>query len=218
VVFNATALVLERLGGTRISLLYVGQSGQPYSYVYLDDLNADGYPGAGQVLDLSNDLVYVPDSFGLFPGGGVSALLFEQLLLQEPCLQAARLKVLSRNACRAPWSHQLDLRIAQDFRAGSARLKVVVDVLNVLNLINGDWGHVQTVNPVVELLRADTRLTPGDPFGIPEPDDPLAARYGGPVGVGESGGVRALRPFAPRIGPSQWQAQLGFRVTFGGVG
>ena len=201
----------------RISLLYVGQSGRPYSYVYADDVNADTYPGLGQALDLTNDLIYVPEGAFDFPGGGrvpISGILFEQLATQERCLQENRLRILHRNACRTPWSHQLDVRIVQGFRIGGADVDLLFDVLNVLNLINHDWGHVQTVNPVVQLLRVEGRVEddPEPSSVLPEVDDPLRARFAGPIERDESGGIRATRPFLPEIGSSQWQAQLGLRI------
>ncbi len=214
-VASATAALSERWGGARISLLYVGQSGQPYSYVYSSDLNADGYSGIGQALDLTNDLIYVPEGASSFPGGrtGLSGVLFEQLVAQEPCLQASRLRILSRNACRTPWSHQLDLRVTQGLRLGGIQVDVMLDVLNVFNLINRDWGQVQAVNPVVQLLRADGRVEVGDLSTFPEVDDPLEARFIGQL-QREGGGIRAALPYVPQMGPSQWQAQFGIRLRF----
>lgn len=215
VVLNLSA-GFERFGGTRISVLYIGQSGRPYSYVYLGDVNADGYPGNGQALDLTNDLISVSEGVFDFPARGVSGFLFQQLAAAEPCLDSNRLRILSRNACRVPWSNQVDLRVTQDIRVGTANLQVIVDVLNVLNLIDSDWGQVQTVNPVVQLLRVTGRIEDDAVFDdVPEVEDPLQVRYIGPVRRGEEGGFRAVRPFAPDIGPSQWQAQFGVRLSFG---
>ncbi len=216
VVVNATARFLERFGGTQVSLLYVGQSGVPYSYVYLGDLNADGFPGSGQALDLTNDLIFVTEGAFDFPTGGLSAFLFESLLTQEPCLQRNRLRVLSRNACRSPWSNQLDLRITQDIRAGRARVQIVFDMLNLLNFVNDEWGHVERGNPVIQVLRLDGRREDDpEPFSpAPEPDDPLQAVFVGPVRGGIDGGIVATRPTFPRVESSQWQAQFGIRVSF----
>ena len=154
-----------------------------------------------------------------FPGGGrtpVSGILFEQLVAQEPCLQANRLRILHRNACRTPWSHQLDFRFSQPIQLGGAEVTVTLDVLNVLNLVNRDWGQVQTVNPVVQLLTVEDRIE--DDFDLqnmlPEPDDPLRARYAGPLQTSDTGGVRASVPYLPQIGASQWQAQFGIGIRF----
>lgn len=206
-VASLSAALPQSVGGGRLSLLYVGQSGRPYSYVYADDINADTYPGFGRALDLANDLIFVPEATFDFPGGGrpgVSGILFEQLVQQEPCLEKARLRILHRNGCRTPWSHELDFRYSQPFRVGGAEVTLRLDVLNVLNLINRDWGHVQAVNPVVQVLSVKDRAEGGM----------LRARYAGPLQFGNTGGVRASVPYVPQIGASQWRAQFGIGIRF----
>lgn len=212
VVASATATLAGGLG-TRFSIVYVGQAGQPYSYVYADDVNADGYPGIGQALDVPNDLIYVPEAAFDFPGGNspISGVLFQQLVAQEPCLQAASLRILSRNACRAPWSHQLDVRIDQPLQLGPVGLDVSLDVLNVFNLLDSSWGQIHVVNPVVQVLRVPTRSA-SSISGIPVVGDPLEARYAGALERTDSGGFRAVRPYSPLIGDGQWQAQFGIRL------
>lgn len=218
VLVNLNGRFLESLGGTEVSLLYVGQSGRPYTYVYQDDLNGDGYPGTGRGLDLYNDAIFVPIGSFDFPGRGISSILMEQLIAREPCLQEHRNTVLFRNACRAPWSDDLDLRVVQNLRTGPARVQVIFDMLNVLNFLNEDWGRVETMNQVVQLVAADERACEGFPTGgeecVPSPSDPLIARYVGPLQRGEGGGIRAAVPTTFAVPSSVWQAQLGVRVTF----
>ena len=211
IVASLTAALPEAVGGGRVSVLYVGQSGRPYSYVYADDINADTYPGFGRALDLANDLIFVTEAASDFPGGGrapVSALLFEQLVQQEPCLERLRLRIMHRNGCRTPWSNELDFRYSQPFRVGGAEVTLRLDLLNVLNLMSRDWGHVQTVNPVVRLLSVKDR--------VPDPllGDVLRARYVGPLQTGDAGGVRAAVPYLPQLGASQWRAQFGVGIRF----
>ena len=216
VVVSASGRFFESLGGTEVTLLYIGQSGRPYSYVYLGDVNGDGYDGTGRAQDLTNDLIYVPELATEFPGGvGVSAFLLESLKAMEPCLQENVTRVLFRNACRAPWFNRLDVRLSQRIRAGRAGVQIIFDMLNVLNFVNGDWGHVRTVNPAVQLLALDGREEDDFDFSdIPEPDDPLVQRYIGPVERTEQGGFRAALPTVLEIPNSQWQAQFGIRVSF----
>ena len=217
-VASATAQLPQGLGGGRLSLLYVGQSGRPYSYVYADDINADTYPGFGRALDLANDLIFVTEGGFDFPGGGrspVSGILFEQLVLQEPCLEASRLRILHRNGCRTPWSHELDFRYSQPVRVGGAEVTLTLDVLNVLNLMNREWGHVQTVNPVVQVLAVKDRIAADNLSGVVLADpNPLRARYAGALETSDTGGVRAAVPYVPQIGASQWQAQFGIGIRF----
>ena len=218
-VATATAALPASLGGGRLSLLYVGQSGRPYSYVYADDINADTYPGFGRALDLANDLIFVTEGLTDFPGGTspVSGLLFEQLVAREPCLEESRSRIMHRNSCRTPWSNELDIRFSQPLRLGGAEVTLTLDVLNALNLMNREWGHVQTVNPVVRLLAVKDRVQDGDPsFGgiLPVDPNPLRARYAGPLERGDEGGIRAAVPYVPQLGASQWQAQLGIAIRF----
>lgn len=208
VVAGAAARIPDRFGRTEIALLYIGQSGAPYSYVYLGDVNGDGFPGDALALDLTNDLIYVPAGLSDYPTGGVSNLILETLIAQEPCLQESRAAIVARNACRAPWSHQLDLRVTRSFRIGRASARLYLDMLNVLNFLNSDWGLVERAAPLVRLIRIDGRQPIGDPGGE------LLARFGGPIAVSESGGRRADLPTAASIPDSQWQAQLGLRIGF----
>jgi hypothetical protein len=50
---------LER---TEVAILYTGQSGLPFSYVYRGDINGDGYPSVGPATERNNDLLYVPET------------------------------------------------------------------------------------------------------------------------------------------------------------
>ncbi len=60
---KVTASVTTRLpsgwGAGELTLHYSGQSGKPYSYVYLNDVNGDGYPGRGATLDGTNDPIHI---------------------------------------------------------------------------------------------------------------------------------------------------------------
>jgi hypothetical protein len=214
VVVSAWTRLFEHLGGTEITLIYIGQSGRAYSYVYADDINGDGYPGGGRLLDHTNDPVYVPVGTSDMPASIVTLSLMEQLIEQEECLGSARGFILPRNACRTPWSDRLDLRVSQTIRAGRGSVQIVFDMLNVLNLLNDDWGRVETVpDATVPLLRFDGRMSTGEGGAVPE--DPMMVRYTGPVRINpETGSAVAALPFSPAVPGSQWQAQLGLRLSF----
>jgi hypothetical protein len=210
VVLSGSARFLENLGGTEVTLVYTGQSGAPYSYVYLGDVNGDGYAGDGRTLDLTNDLIYVSEAGFDFPDG-LSALMFQDLVSKEKCLQDNQLAVLHRNACRAPWSDKLDFRLSQNIRAGSANIQIIFDILNVLNLVNRDWGLVQVVNPAVQVLKVKGRRGSGL---FPQPTDPMVVAYNGPLYRTDQGGFATATPAVPFVPDSQWQMQLGLRVSF----
>ena len=212
---NARMRVAERFGGARVSVLYVGQSGQPYSYVYGSDINGDGFPGAGIPLDGSNDLIFVPNDPVRIPGSLVTKQLFAQFVGGvEECLSDVRGQIATRNSCRTPMTHMVDLSIAQPFSVGGARFEVTGDMLNVLNLFNSEWGQVWEVDPVVPILdfvgRADT-----DMQGNVDPNSAPQLGFTGPVvRDSETGGLRPVLPHNLVVPASQWQAQVGLRVYF----
>ncbi|MGD2216210.1 MAG: hypothetical protein PVJ64_05615, partial [Gemmatimonadales bacterium] len=215
-VVRAWARLLERLGGTEITLIYIGQSGRAYTYVYADDVNGDGYPGGGQLLDHTNDPIYVPYGPSDLPASIVTQGLMAQLVKREDCLSSARGLILPRNACRTPWTNRLDLRVTQNLRAGRGNVQLVFDLLNVLNLLNGDWGRVETVlDATIPLLRLDGRLPTSEFPPIVYPEDPLQVRYVGPVRINPAtGNAVAALPLSAAVPASQWQAQLGVRLSF----
>ncbi|HEY5492114.1 MAG TPA: carboxypeptidase regulatory-like domain-containing protein [Gemmatimonadaceae bacterium] len=152
---------------TDISLIYTGNSGAPYDYVYgnqggtTGDLNGDG--------QTQNDLMYVPKNATnpteiLFQNynstdavkkaaADTSAAAFERFISSTPCLNEARGTILKRNACRNPWVNEFDLSIAQNLgKLGFAdllhapmlnNLLLRWDVINLGNLLNPDWGWQQ---------------------------------------------------------------------------
>jgi hypothetical protein len=142
---------------TDFSLVYVGNSGAPFDYVYAagggsgsGDANADGQS--------QNDLVYVPKDahdpneilfagFNAAPGSAAQmeaaaeAEAFDNYINRVPCLRKARGKLLSRNACRNPWQNDVDVSIGQSLQAfGQQNLQLRLDVINFGNLLNRRWG------------------------------------------------------------------------------
>ncbi len=200
-------------GGTELSLLYIAEAGHAYSYVYADDINGDGYPGPGVQLDASNDLLYVPENVSDIRASFGTYMLFSDLIEKEPCLKEARGMILQRNACRAPESHRLDLKVTQPVTLGRYQLQLTGSVLNVLNLIDDEWGRVVYVPPLVPILALGQRET--RPIGYIIPDSRPSLNYVGPVARDPvENRLRAALPHTVLVPESQWQAQVGLRLTF----
>ena len=146
--------------GMDITLGYQGVSGAPHDYVYggsssRGDLNADGIVG--------NDLIYIPNDVNdtneiRFANVTVSgetlaaadqAAAFNQFIEGNECLSSSRGKILERNSCRLPFSHNFDLSLRQNIPLvrGEQRVAIQLDIFNFGNLLNKDWGQ-QRVNPV----------------------------------------------------------------------
>jgi hypothetical protein len=199
---------------TSISFVYEGLSGQPLTYLYGQgsDLNNDGSTG--------NDLLYIPrdvrDSREIIlvptvPAAGGApdtrsvATIQDQLdafINNDPYLSSHRGQYVERFAARLPWTHQIDMRIAQTFyfQAGGKRnsLEVSFDVINVGNLLNREWGNQYTVlNNAIELLKVESKAAGQQPtFSFPTSFTTTNRSYD-------------IAPFA-----SRWQGQLGVRYTF----
>lgn len=143
---------------TSLSLIYTGQSGEPFTYVYggsggRGDLNADGLQG--------NDPIYIPTSAtdgtqiqfrDIAASGGNPAITaadqaaaFERYINDNECLDEQRGKIMQRNTCRNGWTNFLDLSLRQSvptIRGQSFSFEV--GVFNFLNLLNEDWGQNRT--------------------------------------------------------------------------
>jgi hypothetical protein len=146
---------------TDISIVYTGNSGAPYDYVYgagtcpvascqaLGDINADG--------SLGNDIVYVPKNafdqteilFSGFNGTAAQqanaqaqAVAFDNFINTVPCLRNNRGKMLTRNVCRNPWQTNVDLSAGQSLQAfGQQNLQLRLDIFNFGNFLNKKWGQ-----------------------------------------------------------------------------
>ena len=215
VVASARARI-PQLGGTEIGVLYSGQSGAPYSYVYQGDVNGDGFPGP-RAATLSNDLIFVPPSSSGLPATIVSLALWEALFKVDECLaeqvnDEGEGRILARNGCSAPWSNRLDLRVAQTIRAKGIAGELSFDLLNALNFVNSSWGLVQTTNPVVQLFRAYREEPDIGLPGRPSVGELRLVYIGGVRRDRATGKITAARPLAPEVPSSQWRAQVGLRL------
>ncbi|MGI4875539.1 MAG: carboxypeptidase regulatory-like domain-containing protein [Janthinobacterium lividum] len=200
---------------TTITAFYEGLSGQPLTYIYgqSTDINRDGNTG--------NDLLYVPTDVrdlnqirltqtATSANGGVAdtrtlAQIQDQLdnfINNDPYLASHRGQVVERYGARLPWTHQLDIRIAQDFNVlvGGKRnsLQLTFDIQNLGNLLNNNWGRQYVVsNNAFELLRVESTNVNAQPtFSLP-------------TTYGNSGRPYDFAPFF-----SRWQGQLGVRYSF----
>jgi hypothetical protein len=137
---------------TTLGLFYGARSGRPYSTTY-NYYDANGDRAAG------NDLVYVPASMDeVIMTSSSGAPLADQAsawnalnayIEGDPGLSKYRGQIVPRNSSREPWNHSLDARIAQDIPVPGLRdhrLQVTLDIVNVLNLINSEWGKFQYVS------------------------------------------------------------------------
>lgn len=133
VVFGA----LPPVAGFRVSGRYVGSTGRPFSLVVNGDINGDDYNG--------NDLAFLFDPDDPRTPADVAASM--RRVLDNPGNVAADYiranlgSIAGRNAVLAPWVWRLDARVSRPLRTvGRQRAELVVDVYNLANLLNSEWG------------------------------------------------------------------------------
>jgi hypothetical protein len=192
---------------TTLSFIYTGSNfngagfgGSNFSYTYGSSPNNDGIN--------NNDLIYIPRSQSEILLTTTDARdtrtvdqIWQQLdayISQDKYLNSRRGQYAARNGGVAPWYNSLNARLLQDFfiEAGGKRntLQLSVEVVNVLNLLNSNWGLAK------------------------QPARASLLQFAGY----ESSNGRPVYSFAPLTNSfvttnnilSRWQLQVGLRYTF----
>jgi hypothetical protein len=179
---------------------FLGAGGNRYSFTYSGDVNGDGF---------SNDLIYIPRDaseirFVDIPGGPTAAqqwTQFDRFIDQDNYLSEHRGEIAERFGGVNPWYSSIDIRIMQDIgiNAGGRnhKLQISLDVQNVANLINSEWGIRKVATPA-----ATSPLTLVD-FDVD--GEPRFNFLGGDN----------LETYVDSPGLfSRWQAQLGIKYIF----
>jgi hypothetical protein len=85
-----------------------------------------------------------------------------QFIENDNCLNGLRGSIAPRNGCQTGWVHLMSLRLQQEIKAWSdTSFDVFIDIENLGNLINSDWGRVDNytepsnVAPAIVSLSAD---------------------------------------------------------------
>ncbi|RZA21620.1 MAG: TonB-dependent receptor [Lysobacteraceae bacterium] len=216
---NARYAIKDRLSGslnwkhtffgdyqTSVGLVYEGRSGRPFSYVYVNDANGD--------TRTANDLFYVPKgpgdvlfgnltTAGVFtPDAAMEKAFFEWMANNKDLSRIAG-SVAGANAFRTDWVNTFDLRLSQELPGlfKGHKSEVWVDIQNVGNLLNKDWGHIMDYG-----FFADSRVATLQGiyngkyvYNYRFADEPTVAN-------GDADGFDQ--------GISQWSVQVGFKYKF----
>lgn len=183
---------------------FEGAGGNRYSFVYAGDVNGDG--------STVNDLIYIPQNQGdiIFDpyvdasGNTITAQQqwnsLNQFILQDDYLQNNRGKIAERFGGVNPWFFNIDLRVLQDFALylgnGRHTFQLSVDILNVANLLNSNWGVRMIANSAATTPLELVRFNP----------------EGAPVFNFRS---NVAETFTDDPGlKSRWQMQIGLRYIF----
>ncbi|MBE0676211.1 MAG: TonB-dependent receptor, partial [Bacteroidales bacterium] len=142
-----------KFGATSLSFFYEGGAQGRFSYVYTSNVLRDG---AG-----SNNLIYVPRDASeiTFVDQTVNSVLwtaaaqseaFFKYIDQDKYLSSRKGMYAERNGAVFPWRNQVDFKIMQEFFVNVAgkrnTFQVSLDILNLGNLLNSDWGKSARFN------------------------------------------------------------------------
>ena len=179
---------------TKVSMFYEGRNGRPFSYIFNNDANGDGFSG--------NDTFFVPVQGSVaFTSNSTAAdqTAFWNYIAGNDMLSRHAGGAVPRNADTSPWRNIIDLRLQQDLPLfGSARASLFLDIENFGNLLNKKWGQVQEA---------------GFPYTV------SVANYAGTNAQGQfvydvSGFANRNMELPYRNFESRWMAQVGIRVDF----
>lgn len=190
------------------ALFFSGQSGSPFTYGLVNN----SIQGLGQQVSL----LYVPKigetirffqdytSNGQLVTAAGQAKAFDDYINGNSYLSSRRGDFTERNAGRTPWNTDADFHFAQDYHfsaSGKQYITFSVDVLNLTNLINKNWG-ISYFSPNTFNSTASIGLTPV----FPAKQNP--GNY--PVYTFQNPG----QPYSVDYFASRYKVQLGARYTF----
>ena len=183
---------------TSAGLFMEHRSGRPFSYTF----------GAGTLIfgdprqqSRQRQLLYVPlenDPLVTYSSPEFAAAVNEFIDSSE--LAGYRGQIAPRNAFQSPWVTFANLRLAQEIPTGIPRTRGVLtlDIENLTNLLNSDWGRLEQVSFAYAAPVLDASIVNGQYVYRPR------ARETGPTPAFRS--VSAL--------PSVYRIQLGVRIEF----
>lgn len=198
---------------TSVGLFYELAPAGRFSYTYSGDMNGDNSGGGG------NDLIYIPRDQSEIVLQDIAATAtapaytaaeqwadLDAYIEQDDYLSGRRGQYAERNGAQRPMFGQLDFRVLQDFfidvKGKRNTLQVSVDIFNVGNMINTEWGVAQLPNR--QSLLTFRRYNAA---GVPEFTYPY---------LNNTTGEKLTKTFRDDIGlASRWQAQIGVRYIFG---
>lgn len=166
-----------------VSLLYNGRSGSPFSFVYQGDLNRDG-SSRNDLLFVPNDqseinLIDISDADGNVITASEQWNNLDAYIKNNNYLDENRSGYVERNGAKTPWNHQLDMKIEFGrLLLKENKISISLDIFNVLNLVNKNWGNLvfvpNVVNSSVSVLKFEgvENNTPQYSFNLPSDQKP----------------------------------------------
>jgi len=197
-------------GATSISIGYVGNQGNPFTYTISGDMNGDRVNG--------NELIFVPKQWQdiefvpLTVGTRVYSkeeqqAAFWNYVNQDDYLKTRNGEYAERNASVIPMLHRFDLSVVQDIylnvKGKRNTLQIRADILNFGNLLDDAWGVSQrATNPQILAFQSVVNNVPTYRLATEKFAD-------GTTGLIKNTYSKNASVF------DVWTAQLGIRYIFG---
>jgi len=144
------SLTTHDKSGNHYSFIYEGwRGGANYSYMMVNDINADGY---------NYDAIYVPtdgevaDNQFRFVSPDDQARFMDYVHAND-YLKNQQGKYAEAYSVYSPWVHRIDFSYKHDFVVNTGKnihkLQIGFDIKNVMNLFNSEWGVAKYLNPEI---------------------------------------------------------------------
>ena len=150
---------------TTIGLSYAGRSGRHFSYVFGSNNNPTF---GGSILaefaaegdNPGSQLFYVPTgtSDSIITGDAAFLADLDTFISNDSCLKDKRGTIVGRNACETGWVSVFNLRLQQEVKVGNSAFDLYLDIANFGNLINSDWGRVDSYTAPGNVVPANVAI------------------------------------------------------------
>ena len=142
------SLTYHDKGNNHFSLIWESfRGGYNYSYTTVNDMNGDGY---------NYDAIYIPTDEQVANNefrfvSEADRDNFMDFVHKDPYLKKNQGKYAEAYSVYSPWTNRLDFSYKHDFKfkvgKSTNTIQLSVDVKNVMNLFNYNWGVMKQMNP-----------------------------------------------------------------------
>ncbi|MCE4566782.1 TonB-dependent receptor [Maribellus sp. CM-23] len=189
--------------GNHYGIIYEGwRGGANYSYMTVNDINGDGY---------NYDAIYVPtdeevanNEFRFVSADDQTR--FMDYVHADDYLKDQQGKYAEAYSVYSPWVHRVDFSYKHDFalKAGNNghKLQLSLDIKNVMNFFNSNWGVAKYLNPEIGSEARILKYEGVDADGI--------ATFSTPASI--HGNTKTFTP-SYTLGQT-WYASIGIKYIF----
>lgn len=134
--------------GNQLGIIYEAyRGGYNYSYMMVNDINADGY---------NYDAVYIPTDKQVADGlfrfvSEDDKTRFMDFVHNNDYLSDHQGEYAEAYGAYNPWVHRVDLSYKHDFKVSfgktTHKLQLSCDIKNLMNMFNSNWGVAKILNP-----------------------------------------------------------------------